>query len=337
MKVFHGKIISLDRVNSLYEYLVEEGGRIVYVGDSLPHDYGGVKEIIELGSRVLIPSFGDGHLHFSNWAMFAIAYFDVREAGDISGIQNIIRQNLKKKKYKAIIAFGISKHRLKEKRLITREELDEVCSHIPLTIVCYDGHSAVCNSKMMERFPEEIQSLNGFHNANGHLFHEAFQEGTDYITKLVPPITLIKSIISAYDLLAEKGIGMIHATEGVGFPGDLDITLVSMIAKAQAERNNFQTRLFFQTLEVGKALKRKLPRIGGCFATAVDGCLGLCDAALHKPYTNNPQNKGIFFQDEYEVFNFIKNANRAGLQVEMHAIGDAAVSRAVNGIEAALM
>jgi len=90
-------------------------------------------------------------------------------------------------------------------------------------------------------------------------------------------------------------------------------------------------------MEVEKVLKRKLPRIGGCFATALDGCFGACDAALHEPYSNDPENKGILFQEENEVIEFAKKANREGLQIEMHAIGDAAVSRAVKAIEAALL
>ena len=129
---------------------------------------------------------------------------------------------------------------------------------------------------------------------------------------------------------------MIHTTEGIGFPKDLDVTLVSMLAKARSRISQFQTRLFFQTMAVEKVMKRKLPRIGGCFATALDGCLGACDAALHEPYHNDPDNKGILFQEEETVIDFAKKANRGGLQIEMHAIGDAAVSRAVKAIEIAL-
>jgi len=154
---------------------------------------------------------------------------------------------------------------------------------------------------------------------------------------LIPPLDLVKGIMKGYDLLADYGIGMIHPTEGIGFPNDLDLTLVSLIARAQTRKNQFQTRLFFQTMEVEKVLKRKLPRIGGCFATALDGCFGACDAALHEPYSNDPNNKGILFQTEEEVFEFTKKANRAGLQIEMHVIGDAAVSRAVKALEAALL
>lgn len=337
MQIYHGKIISLDKDNRTYNYLGEEHGKISYLGDTLPTDYFNSVAIIELGEKALIPAFGDGHLHFSNWALLAVSYFDVRAAKNIREIQNIIRDFMNQhQKLKTIIAFGVSKHSVKEKRLISRQELDEVCSNVPLIIICYDGHSAVCNSKMMNRFPDKIKNLNGFHAEKGHLFNEAYLAGTDFASSMVPPVTLIKSIIKSYDLLAEKGIGLIHTTEGIGFPKDLDVTLVSLLAKAQSKKRQFQTRLFFQTMDVEKALKRRLPRIGGCFATALDGCFGACDAALHEPYSNDPSNKGILFQTEAEVLEFARKANRAGLQIEMHAIGDAAVSRAVKAIESAL-
>ena len=338
MRIYHGKIISLDKDNTIYNYLVEDHGRIIYVGDSLPLEYAKDDCKVELGTRALLPSFGDGHIHFSNWALIAGAYFDVRAAKNIRELQEIIRKYLtENKKKKAIIAFGISRHRIREQRLILRQELDQVCSDIPLIIICYDGHSAVCNTKMLEKFPDKVKNLQGFHADKGHLFYEAYFAGTDYATSLVSPLDLAKSIVKSFDLLAEKGIGLIHAAEGIGFPKDLDITLVSLIAKARSKKSQFQTRLFFQTMEVEKVLKRNLPRIGGCFATALDGCFGACDAALHEPYSNDPDNKGILFQHEENVLEFAKRANRAELQIEMHAIGDAAVTRAVKAIEAALL
>jgi predicted amidohydrolase YtcJ len=338
MQIYHGKIISLDKNNSIYQYLVEDQGRIVYLGDALPPEYADNGALLELGERALLPSFGDGHMHFSNWALIAAAYFDVREARDIPELQETIRQFMtKQSNIKGVIAFGASKHTVKEKRLPTRQELDEACQKIPLIIVCYDGHSAVCNTRMLEKLPDRVKNLRGFIEDKGHLFNEAYLAGTDFASSLVPPLDLVRSIIKSFDLLAEKGIGLIHATEGIGFPKDLDITLVSLIARACTRKTQFQTRLFFQTMEVQKVLKRKLPRIGGCFATALDGCFGACDAALHEPYSNDPDNTGIFFQSEEEVIDFAKKANRNGLQIEMHAIGDAAVSRAVKAIEAALL
>ena len=102
--------------------------------------------------------------------------------------------------------------------MINKVELDQACPDIPLVLVCYDGHSAVFNSAMLDKFPDTVKQLPGFYADEGHLFHEAFFEGIDFATSLVPPLDLINSILKGYDLLADYGVGTIHATEGVGFP-----------------------------------------------------------------------------------------------------------------------
>jgi len=337
MQVFHGTIITCDRESSVYRYLVEGKGRILYVGDELPEEYSSKAHRVELGEKALIPCFGDGHLHFSNWALLSVAYFDVRAARNFNEIGEIINNfALGDKKSKILLSFGISTHSLEEKRLITRKELDTMYSERPLLIICYDGHSLIGNSKLIDLYPVDIRELRGFNADTGQLFHEAYFKGLDYATATVSPLFMVKSIIRSFDVLAEKGIGLIHPVEGIGFPKDLDVTLVSMIARARAKKNGFQTRIFFQTMDVEKARKRKLPRIGGCFATALDGCFGARDAALVDPYTDNKKNRGILFYSNKEVIEFAKAASRKGLQLELHAIGDAAVNQALLAIEAAL-
>ncbi len=337
MKIFHGNIVTCDRDTHVFEYLAENNGRIIFVGNELSAEFTRAGNRIELGERALMPSFGDGHLHFSNWALFASVFFDVREARNFEEMGGMIRNfSAKDQKAKALAGFGVSSHSVAEKRLITREELDRFVDDRPVYLVGYDGHSAIINSRMLEMFPETIRQINGFHAETGHVLHQAFYAASDYMTDTVAPLKLVKGIINAFDLLAEKGIGMIHPVEGIGFPKDLDVTMVSLIAKARARRNRFNTRLFFQTMDVDKALRRKLPRIGGCFATALDGCFGRCDAALRKPYTHDPANKGLLFYKDEEVIEFAKQANRAGLQIEFHAIGDAAIDQAMKALEAAL-
>jgi len=194
----------------------------------------------------------------------------------------------------------------------------------------------VCNSVFIERLPTECAKLRGFDGESGQMFNEAYYRCTGFAAAQVPTLTLIRSILKGFDLLAEKGIGTIHAVEGIGFPGDMDVTLVAMAARAMARKKGFQTRLFFQTRDIGKVKKRRLPRVGGCFATALDGSFAACDAALLEPYTHDSSNRGILFQTEEEVHRFVMDAHRGGLQIELHALGDAAVRRAVDAFEAAL-
>jgi len=70
MKVFRGKIISIDKDNNIFKYLVEDNGKIVFVGNDLPEIYK-QGNLIDLNNRVLIPSFADTHSHFTSYAMLA--------------------------------------------------------------------------------------------------------------------------------------------------------------------------------------------------------------------------------------------------------------------------
>jgi hypothetical protein len=144
---------------------------------------------------------------------------------------------------------------------------------------------------------------------------------------------LIASILSAYDFMARKGYGMLHSVSGVGFPGDLDVDLERWLGRGIG--TGFQTRVYFQTMDIAKVLKRRLPRVGGCFATALDGSFGSMDAALTERYRGT-ESKGILFYDDETVQAFCKAANRAGLQIAMHAIGDASFQQAAKALKAAL-
>ena len=70
MQIFHGTIITCDKDNNVFSYLVEDKGNVLHVGNNLPKIYANSKQV-ELGEKALIPSFGDGHIHFSNWALIA--------------------------------------------------------------------------------------------------------------------------------------------------------------------------------------------------------------------------------------------------------------------------
>ena len=69
MKVYKGNILTVDSKDSVKKYLVEDGGRIVFTGDSLPQEYSEAP-LTDLGDKALIPSFVDSHQHFASFAIF---------------------------------------------------------------------------------------------------------------------------------------------------------------------------------------------------------------------------------------------------------------------------
>jgi len=332
LKVYHGNIVSCDEKNSVYSYLVEENGKIAFLGNDLPIKYRG-EAPIELHEKALLPAFGDTHLHFSSFSYFA-STVDVRDAKTHSELCQMIRDYDNREHPKMITGFGASASCVEEGSLVTRIELDKVCPDRPVMIAKYDGHACIINTRLMQMLPAGTEKLRGFGAETGEMNQEAFFAVSGFVTSKIPAFGLIKSMQRGYDMLAKNGIGLIHTVEGVGFPRDMDVDMVRFLARGQ--RNPFPTRVFFQTMDVQKVVKRKLPRVGGCFATALDGCFGSVDAAMLRPYDTDSENSGVLYYSDETVRNFCIAANRAGLQIEMHAIGDRAFVQALDALEAAL-
>jgi len=94
--------------------------------------------------------------------------------------------------------------------------------------------------------------------------------------------------------------------------------------------------VYYQTMNVDKVIKLGLPRIGGCGCICLDGDIGPHTAALSEPYADDPDCYGTLYHTQEEIDAFVLKAHQAGLQVAMHAVGDAAVEQALNAYEKAL-
>ncbi len=332
MKVYVGNILTVNKNNDVARYLVEDRGRIVYVGKELPEEYTGAPKV-ELGKRALIPSFCDTHQHFASFSTFH-AGLNVMECNTNEEILQKIKDFKGRCKDKIMITFGASPYSVEEKRLVSREEIDSVCAEKPVFMVKYDGHACVVNSALLKLVDDKVKNLRGYHPDTGEMNQEAFFAVSDYITNSIQIPTLIKNMQKAVDYQASKGIGMIHTVSGVGFPLNMDITMEKLVAKSV--QHGFQIRVFPQSLNIKVASSRKLPRIGGCFECALDGCFGSHDASMNEPYVDEIGGNGVLYYSDEKVTDFCKAANRAGLQIEMHAIGDRAFDQATRAIKAAL-
>lgn len=332
MKVYKGTILTVDAKDTVAKYLVEHRGRILFVGDELPEAYA-AEPLVDLCGKALIPAFADTHIHLASFATFH-AGLNVMEARSNEEILQMLREHVKKTDEKLVIGFGASPYSVAEGKLVTRQQLDQVCPDKPLFLVKYDGHACVINTKLLEKIRKKAQNLRGYHEESGEMNQEAFFAVSDYVTNSIPIIQLVRNMQKAVDYMASKGIAMIHTVSGVGFTMDLDVDLERWFA--QGLDNGIQVRVFMQTMDVKKAKRRKLTRIGGCFEAALDGCFGSKDAALLEPYEGSDDDCGVLYYDDKKVIDFCKKANRAGMQIELHAIGDKAFDQAAKAIKSAL-
>ena len=229
MKIYHGTVLTCDRKNNVYRYLVEENGKIVYVGNDLPEQYQGAYAT-ELGNRALLPSFADTHIHFASMALFN-AGLNVMDVRSNAVLKEKIKDFLPKTKAKVVIAFGASPHSVEERKLLSREDLDSVSDGRPIMVAKYDGHACIVNSTLLNQLPDKVKSLRGYNPESGEMNQEAFFATTDYVSSIVSVWDLVKAMQKAIDYMAARGIGMIHTVSGVGFPKDMDVDLERYVGR----------------------------------------------------------------------------------------------------------
>lgn len=331
MKIFqNAAFISCEDNNRIFKFLAADNGRIVYAGDDLPASFSQA-ETVDLKGGCVVPAFGDTHIHFASFAYFK-AGLDCRDVADFDELAALVHDYQNERPgEKVVVGFGCSAHTVRENRLPTIEDLDKITKK-PLFIVKYDGHAAVGNSALLRKLPRSVLADEGFEKNTGWFLSNAFYLAVNHISKSVSIPRVFQNMLGGSDALARKGIALVHTAEGVGFPLDMDIDIMRFTSRGLPQA----FRTFFQTMDVNKVLRRKMPRIGGCFATALDGCFGSEDAALKTPYSHDPSSTGTLFYPQKTVTDFVISANRKGLQVALHAIGDAAVSQALEAFDAAL-
>ena len=103
-KVYAGTILTVDEHDTVARFLVEERGKIVYVGNELPERYSHA-ERIELGGRALAPSFVDTHEHLASFATFH-AGLNVMDARSNEQIMQMVSDFRNRSNANLLIAFG---------------------------------------------------------------------------------------------------------------------------------------------------------------------------------------------------------------------------------------
>ncbi len=328
MQVFHGTIITCDDNNTIANYLVEREGRIAYIGETLPTQYEVVPPI-ELGNNVMVPAFVDTHLHYSGFSILH-RMFPINDTDSNAKILEKLKEYASSTRESIVVGFGATEFAVSEGYLILKEQMDVACPEKPAFIIKHDAHSGVANTLFINAIHSKVENLRGFNPTTGELKQEAFMAACEFITHGLSTKKVIDSMVETSDFLASRGIGLIASASGLGFIRDYDFDMERSVAKGLD--NGMQIRVAYQSSNVEKISRKDMTRV--VFAN-LDGTFANQDAALIDNYAT-VNNKGVSYFEDTEVQKFCINANRAGFQIALHAVGDAAFEQAVNAIAMAL-
>jgi predicted amidohydrolase YtcJ len=149
-----GKIITVDKNNTIAEAVAVKDGKILAVGstDDILKWKGPGTEEIDLGGKILTPGFIDGHSHFMSLGRFGSVDVSPPPVGKVRNIHDLVAEILKFKNEKHIAdgewisAYGYDQDQLEEKRHPTKEDLDPAFPNNPVTVTNVNGHMLVANS-----------------------------------------------------------------------------------------------------------------------------------------------------------------------------------------------
>lgn len=328
MQVFHGTIITCDENNTIANYLVEREGRIAYIGNTLPTQYEMVPPI-ELGAGVALPAFVDTHAHYSGFSVLH-RMFPISDTDSNAKILEALEDYANTTKENIVVGFGATEFSVSEGYLLLKEQMDKACPNKPAIILKHDAHSAVCNSMFIDAVKSRIENLRGFNPETGELKQEAFVTAAEFVSHGLSTKKVIDSMVETADFLASRGVGLICSASGLGFVRDYDFDMERSVAKGLD--NGMQIKVAYQCSNVDKIAKKDMTRV--VFAN-LDGTFANQDAYLIDEYAD-VKHRGVSYYDDVEVQKFCVNANRAGYQIALHAVGDAAFEQAVNAIAMAL-
>ncbi|MGD2142786.1 MAG: amidohydrolase family protein, partial [Candidatus Bathyarchaeota archaeon] len=153
----HGKIVTMDPVESIQEAIAVKYGRIIAVGpnEDVEALIGEGTEIMDLQGRTLIPGLIDSHCHMVATGISKVAgAVDLSEEAGVRSIKDLQNKLVEKAKTLPegnwVVGVKEDDSKLLEKRHPTRWELDEACPNHPCIISTVGGHFSVVNSLAFE-------------------------------------------------------------------------------------------------------------------------------------------------------------------------------------------
>ena len=159
------------------------------------------------------------------------------------------------------------------------------------------------------------------------------------VSSHVPPTSAAEILESVQASLAEAGRFGVTSVEDMDGSGATSHRQLFRIYQDLARRGKLTTRISLRwpladweqlaRLGVESGFGDDWVRIGG-LKGFVDGSLGSSTAKMYEPYLNEPGSTGIFVTSLDKLRQYALGADKAGLNVAVHAIGDRANAEILN-------
>lgn len=343
-------LLYLGRGNFQPGSVLVDGERIVAVlsdADELP----AADSVVDLQGGTLAPGFQDAHVH-PLLAGIQLLGIDFAPVHNRESYLSIIRDYAHSHPDATVLTGGGWFGDVFEGGLPTAAELDAIVSDRPVILFSHDAHGVWVNSAALERGgvdehtadPDDgriVRAPDG--SPTGVLLEGAI----GFVADLVPPPTddlLRDALLLAQARLHEVGItAWQDAAVGASEIGPDPMPIYERIEADGTLTGRVVAALWWDRtrgLEQITDLEATRERLGssrmidaGTVKVMLDGMVENRTAAMLEPFDGHPDDRGMAFVEPSGVLALSAALDAAGFQIHFHAVGDAAVRSALDGIE----
>ncbi len=349
----NGKIFVADTRNTIVSSAAVRDGKMIAIGTDaeIAPLAGAGTRIIDLRGQLVTPGMNDAHLHFANGGV-GMLDVDLLNTTSLAEIERRVHAAaLKAAPGEWITGGGWDQTRLPASELgrdgwPTKAILDRAAGDHPVYLSRVDGHTGWTNTRALQLagitsatkdpMGGAIVRDPATHDATGILKENA----NGIVTKLIPAVTtdkLQRGIAAALQAAASTGVTSIQTSVD---PADVRVFQALRDSAKLSVRVYGWVPLNRPNIESFKRLGMRAPfgdswlRLGLMKAYA-DGTLGSRTAYMLEPFSDDASTRGIARIAPATLDSLVALADANGLQVAIHAIGDAANRMALDAIERA--
>ncbi|HZI07134.1 MAG TPA: amidohydrolase, partial [Archangium sp.] len=316
------------------EAVAIRGERLAAVGstDEVRGLVGAGTRVIDAKGQFLVPGFNDAHVHFIDGGhrLASVQLRDAKTPAEFTARLKAFAASVPKGTW---ITGGDWDHELWGGELPRREWIDAVTRDHPVWVNRLDGHMSLANSAALRAAgvtaaTQEVPGGTIVRGPQGEptgILKDNAQALVDRVRPPPPAELSDRALEAAMRYVAEQGV---TSVQNMGTWEELAIFERAHVA------GRLRTRIYAAVpLETWERLRDTVAqrgrgdtwlRIGG-LKGYVDGSLGSHTAAFHQPFTDAPADKGLLVNTPEDLYRWVSGADKAGLHVMVHAIGDRAI------------
>ena len=339
---YNGICHSMKAQDDVFAAFTVSDGRIAHVykaDEAAKLQLSDFKDKVDLQGKHVYPCLIDGHTHMLlTIAVMAMGFnaCEITKTGvephTIAGVEARVRDYAARQKANAVIAINnYICTAIDERRMPSREELDDWGGGRAMVIYNIDGHSTSLSSAMLKKIGIDPDGHSGV--LTGEDNERAQGRIIDVVGGAISLPTLARGIANFHNYCAEYGISVVGALEG---NGDSEKDTTTKLIIRLARHFGVGVRLYLQYTDLdrvapyAKLMKHK--RLGGCGDWEMDGASGSHSAAFAEPYTDTGKTAPCYY-DRETVDRFCARAEAQGYQIASHAIGDLAIRQLVDAYD----